>query len=470
MRFLNFLRAVLFVLVGMCASYLNASTFTQWTEDPLDPIYNPYPIALQEDYFPYVVFDANKFNGDGDAFFYKMWASGDNGTLALSNSDDGVNWTLKGQTNLPINSTFHGCVLYDVNGFGTGAKHYKIWYWTGVAGTTINVIQYSESMDGLLWDVPQSITQDLTFPLVTGISPGYFYHLYGPGFVQYNPQATSTPGQPYTFPYVMFFDTATEGFGPGTSVEQIGLAFSNDGLFWTRFGNEPILIPSGNATDWDGSHMYRPSLIKVSDTFHLFYSGSNDQIPGGVIYAHGIGHASSSDGINWALDPDNPIFYFEDGVAWRNGRTYTPFVLGSFCGAGSDGLFKMWFTGGTGDVAGVDQGIGYATLPCPNPPPTPPLPPKRFCGKVKKRHHRDHFRALKLLTRWKPSASSDVDFYKVYANGKPVKKVKSTCPLRYKKHRHTRHVHKKYAVTAVSTTGLESTPIKLKKCKKEKEE
>ncbi len=465
------MRKLFLVVLSVFSSFLTASSYTQWTEDPSDPIYNPFPIALQEDYFPYVIYDANKFNGDGDAFFYKMWASGDNGTLALSNSNDGINWTLKGQTNLPINSTFHGCVLYDVNGFGIGAKHYKIWYWTGVVGTTIDVIQFSESMDGLTWDAPISITQDATFPLVNGITPGYFYHLYGPGFVMYNPQATSIPGQPYTFPYIMFYDTSSEGFGPGTSVEQIGLAFSTDGLFWTRFGNEPVLIPSGNATDWDGSHMFRSSLIKVDNVYHLFYSGSNDQIPGGVLYAHGLGTASSTDGINWTLDPDNPIFYFEDGVAWRNGRTYTPFVLGDFCGQGKENVFKMWFTGGTGDVAGVDQGIGYATLPCPTlppPPPVPPAPPQQFCGKVKKRHHTDHFRALKLLTRWKPSPSQDVVLYKIFANGKLVQEVKSTCPLRYKKHRHTRQVHKKYTITAVSSRGLESTPVKLKKCKKEK--
>ena len=115
----------------------------------------------------------------------------------------------------------------------------------------------------------------MSFPLVTGISPGFFYHLYGPGFVIYNPSATRIAGQPYTFDYVMFFDTASEGFGPGISVEQIGLAYSIDGISWTRYGTQPILIPSGNtATDWDATHYFRPSIISSQGTYHMFFSGS----------------------------------------------------------------------------------------------------------------------------------------------------------------------------------------------------
>lgn len=108
----------------------------------------------------------------------------------------------------------------------------------------------------------------------------------------------------------------------------------------------------------------------------MFYSGSNGLDPVTTVpYAHGIGHASSTDGINWVRDADNPIFIYSNGITWRDSRTYTPFVLFSpFCDLGSCAtcFLKMWFTGGRGTVAGTDQGIGYATLPC---PPLPPLPP-----------------------------------------------------------------------------------------------
>ncbi len=363
---INFLLKFLLIAILSIGNSSLASVWTNWKEFPVDPIYNPYGTQiLPEDYWPFVIFNKNLFNGDGDRSFYKMWHQGPNG-IAISYSIDGSFWRLKGDTTL--SNLFHPCIIYDPNGFGGGPYNYRGWFWTGVAGVTPDVIQYSFSTDGINWLTPQPAMQDASSPIVTGISPGYFYHLYGPGFVIYNPNSTSTPGQPYTFPYVMFFDTSTEGTGPGLSVEQIGLAYSNDGVTWTRFGSVPIVIPSGSATAWDGNYAFRPSIILVQGIYHMFYSGSNDLIDPltTIPYAHGIGHASSSDGINWTLDPDNPIFIYSDGVAWRNSRTYTPSVLfDPFCTAAVRTCAKMWFDGGQGTVAGEDQAIGLATLTCP---------------------------------------------------------------------------------------------------------
>jgi hypothetical protein len=373
------IRLILFACFVSLAASLSASFWTDWTEDPAAPIYNPFSgQTLPEDYWPYVVFDQNKFNGDGDPVFYKMWHQGANanGSIALSYSNDGVNWTLKGETNLspaidPTRTAGHAVVLYDKNGFGVGGKPYRIWYWTLTpSSSNVGVIQFSQSSDGLTWDPPQPITQNPASPLVDSTT-FFFFQLYGPGFVIYNPTATSIPGRPYTFPYVMFYDIATSDQSSMTlPAEGIGLAYSNDGIFWTRFGSQPVLIPPGATTGaWDGTHMYRPSIIKDQGVYHMFYSGSNQFIDPAttVVYAHGLGHASSTDGINWTRDPDNPIFIYSDGVAWRNSRSYTPFVLFKpFCTLQSCfSPAKMWFTGGTGTVAGIDQGIGYATLPCP---------------------------------------------------------------------------------------------------------
>lgn len=430
-----------------------------WTEDPADPIYNPF-VSINEDYFPYVIYNRNLFNGDGDSVFYKMWHQGPNG-IALSYSNDGVTWNLRSSSVVPGNA-FHASVLYDQGGFGGGIYKYKMWFWTGVASTTVDAIQYCLSLDGVNWTPSLPITQDPLFPLAVGVAGEYFYHLYCPGFVQYNPSATSQPGQPYTFPYIMLFDTATEGLGPGTSVEQIGLAYSTDGIFWTRYGTEPIFIPSGNTTDWDGSHAFRPSLQVVQGVYNMYYSGSNENIPIGIPYAHGIGLATSTDGITWTRDSSNPIFICSDGVAWRNSRTYTPFVLfGTFTDAVQTNVcqFKMWFTGGSGDTAGTNQGIGYATAPCPE---TPILPPNKFCGKIKRKHHLHHHKHFILKTKWKPSPSQDVSFYRIYEKKKIVKKIKVTKPLFFKDKVHSHRAWKKFSITAVNTSGTESTHKKLR--------
>lgn len=354
-----------FLTLSLCVF---ASIWTEWTEDPSDPIYNP-----GKAYYPSITYDPNRFGND--SAYYKMWYE-DTNQIGLAYSDDGINWVdHSGEiTGLPSVGA-HPDVLYDPNHFGGGLYAYKMWFWNpNNPLTDISAIQFSQSTDGINWTTPVSISQDPTFPLVTGISPGYFYHLYGPGDVIYNSNATSIPGQPLTYPYTMFFDTSTEGLGPGTSVEQTGLAFSTDGLFWTRYGTEPIIIPSGNISEWDGRYIYQGSILMIDGLLHYFYSGSNGLPIGsdGNSTAHGIGHAYSTDGINWTLDPNNPIFYILDGVAWRDNRTYTPEVIfGPFCD--SNGCTaKMWFTGAnSSDI----RAIGFATLFIPAPPSPPPPSP-----------------------------------------------------------------------------------------------
>lgn len=352
-----YLKILLFFLV----TPVFASSWTAWQElSTQHSIHNPYQTPIRDDYYPFVLYDENQFNNDGDRVLYKMWHQGSN-TIAVSYSNDGINWKLKGETNLP--SASHAVVIYDKNGFGVGGKHYRIWYWNGITSSDdAGVILYSQSADGINWENPQPITQDAISPLVDANS-FFFYELTGPGFVMYNPKATSIPDQPYSFPYVMFYDVKT--YAQVTQIKSIALAYSNDGIHWSRYGNTPILIPSGNlANDWDATHLFRPTVFQSNGVFHLFYSGSNEYSDRAttVSSAHGIGHASSLDGLNWVKDTDNPIFIYSDTIAWRNTRTYTPYVLFyPFCKNQNSCLAKMWFTGGTNQL-GANQGIGYATL------------------------------------------------------------------------------------------------------------
>jgi len=357
-------------------TFVEASFWTNWTEFPADPIYNPYPNPTNtvEDYYPFVAYNANTFDGNnvpGDpAYFYKMWHQGPNG-IALSYSNNGVDWVLKGETNLvppfATSRPTHPVVLYDVNGFGGTPYTYRIWYWQGFntncAGTTITHLMYSYSQDGFTWLAPQSSLQNPLAEICQG-GVGLFALNGGPGFVIYNPNATSTPGQPFTFPYVLYFDATRT---VGVNQERIGLATSPDGITWSLVGSTPVLEPGPSA--WDSEYVFGARIIKAGDTYHMFYTGSNNVAAGTVPYAHGIGHASSPDGINWTKDADNPIFIYSNGVPWRNSRTWAPMVLfDEFCtnaGQCPTCVAKMWFSGGTGTSTGINQGIGFATLQCP---------------------------------------------------------------------------------------------------------
>jgi len=473
---------VLFMLACFSPAIF-ASPWTTWVEDPSDPIWNPFVQSDGEDYFPCVIYNKDKFNGDGDSYYYKMWHQGQDpinmrmadktdglrgfqpgtvsqpgvcGSIAISYSNDGISWILEGNTTITCDA-YHTFVLYDKHGFGGTPYKYRIWYWNGVVGTAPDVIKYSFSTDGINWLPPQSCAQDPLFPIVTGIFNTYFYHLYCPGFVIYNPTATSIPGQPYTFPYVLFYDIASESPYPPLilSNEAIGLAYSNDGITWTRFGSVPVLIPPGG-NGWDATYAYRPTVRFIDGQYHMFYCGSNDNIDHytTINYAHGIGHASSPDGINWTRDPDNPIFIYSDGVPWRDTRTYTPSVIFDTFSTDSCQPFfgKMWFDGGTGLIAGVDQGIGYATLQ--------PAAPSNVIGKIISNTFLNKTECILRIT-WNPSPSTGVALYRIFQCCKAVAEVPVTKPLVYNTCIRSNSCLD-FAVAAVTASGMESAFVAMR--------
>jgi len=355
--------------------YLFASYYTVWSEYPSNPVFDP---ALgSRAYYPYVVYDAGQFSGHGTSAYYKMWFAGDSG-VALSYSNDGIAWT-EYNNSVPLSGLIananHPVVVYDSAGFGGGAYYYKIWYWDGVAGP-VTSLRYAESVNGINWANDQPIQQhatDTALQLIAGwgIYGNYFYHMYGPGSVLYNASATNTGSatpsdktddQPMTYRYIMYYDSSSEGTSPEGSQEQTSLAYSVNGIYWIRYGNQPVIIPSGNTAEWDGWYIYRSHVVRAGSVYHLWYAGANGNSSIGTPYAHGIGHASSVDGLNWTIDTDNPALHVTDGLAWRNVRSYTPSVLydaARFSSHGDAYPYKMWYTGRN---AGGNTTIGYAWL------------------------------------------------------------------------------------------------------------
>ncbi len=351
-----------------------ASIFTAWTEYPSDPLTFPLDSAnLIEDYFPCTIYDADSFSGHGDAVLYKMWCQGKDlsnvANIALCYSSDGINWTLQSEavlTGVAVGvRPSHPFVLYDPNGFGGGPYYYKMWYWDLGRATVLTntlTVQSAESVDGITWTTPVANTQDATQFLANTNSTGNtpFYQLDGFGTVIYNPDATSTPGQPFSFPYAVFFDMAAF-HATSHYFEAVGLAYSSDGLHWFRYGTSPVLTPSTNTADWDGAYEYRASVLKLAGDgmYHMYYSGSNGvNSPNTLNYAHGIGHAMSADGINWTKDPSNPIFIITDGVAWRVNHVLAPSVVFAPINTCANQL-QMWFSGGD---TNSNKRMGYATL------------------------------------------------------------------------------------------------------------
>lgn len=448
------LRAVSYLAVCLYTTLLGASTYTDWTEYPGDPVFIPAGVQ----YTPCVIYNANQFNGDGAAFLYKMWYvdSGSPSTLSIAYSNDGINWTFG--SNLAISlvskSATHPFVLYDPAGFGGTPIRYKMWFWSGNFGQSDPAeIQYSESADGVTWIPAVGITQDPLAPLFGGVEGATFN--FGMGCVLYNPTPTSIPGQPYTFRYVMFYNTSAVD-DPLLGVINIALAYSDDGIFWSRYGSGPILIPSGDFSQWDGRLNWFASVIKLADGYHMFYSGAN--VVDSSHFYNGIGHASSTDGLTWSRDADNPIFLFSDGVAWRSRSTWSPCVITNFADPAQGGILKMWFDGSNNEA----DNVGLATLQLPTPPPPPviPNPPRHFRGEIKRIEERHH-KNFVLHAHWKPSTSPNIGLYRIYENGEKVATVLASSKRKFKIYLHSKK-HHVFTIRAVSTANVSSAPVRLK--------
>jgi hypothetical protein len=102
---------------------------------------------------------------------------------------------------------------------------------------------------------------------------------------------------------------------------------------WKAYPGNPIIEP-GKAGRWDCWAVMSMTVVRVGQTFHLYYEGGLTGC--GDLQ---IGHATSTDGLNWAKDPANPVLRPGKPGDWDEGATWDPFVIYE------DGVYKMWYGG-----------------------------------------------------------------------------------------------------------------------------
>jgi predicted GH43/DUF377 family glycosyl hydrolase len=123
-------------------------------------------------------------------------------------------------------------------------------------------------------------------------------------------------------------------------VFKIGYATSLDGMTWTKHGSNPIF--TGTSGGWDGFQVYAPSVVLDNGTYHMYFSGTDNDMS----QKWSTGHATSGDGISWTEASRKPIL-IPDG---------TDDSL-DYVGAMNDGgIWKLWYSHGGNYV------IGLATL------------------------------------------------------------------------------------------------------------
>lgn len=145
----------------------------------------------------------------------------------------------------------------------------------------------------------------------------------------------------FTAPDLVINGQPTDGKG------NIGYATSVDGINWTVYPS-PVLI-SGAQQNWDSASIAEPSVIKVGNTFHMFYSALDKW----SIENFQVGYTSSIDGINWTKSTHNPVLSIGSAGKWDRYWASHPGVIYD---SRSD-EFRMWYTGR--DTATIVSLIGY---------------------------------------------------------------------------------------------------------------
>lgn len=114
---------------------------------------------------------------------------------------------------------------------------------------------------------------------------------------------------------------------------------------WEWIKHQGPVLENGDPGSWESNGVGFPSVLLLNEVYHMWYGGIRDD-------AVEIGHATSTDGINWIKDSQNPVLKKGEAGSWDAGRVYLPTVV-------HDGsIFHMWYIGA--NYGGIENS-GYAT-------------------------------------------------------------------------------------------------------------
>lgn len=200
---------------------------------------------------------------------------------------------------------------------------FRMWY-AGSNSTSYDRIGYASSPDGLTWT---------KYPMPV-LLPG-----------NRQPGRTVWDSLEVSLGSVVWNGSAFLMWYSGRSVkdasESVGLAFSSDGVSWTKYQSNPVMTS-------DSNDLY-PYVIRVGNAYKMWYTE-------GTFPILWIDSAASIDGIHWTKNPEatlEPGAAFGQPGSWDGSAIYSPAVIYN----GS--AYWMWYTGGSGVTNRAT--VGYAT-------------------------------------------------------------------------------------------------------------
>jgi len=274
----------------------------------------------------------------------------------------------------PNNSAYDNQGVSQAKIYFDGTK-YMMWY-VGLANSMAHTL-YAESQDGINWSRP--ISSPVLSPGIAGtwdswavapgpvIKDGETYRMYYLGYSNPNDQfhiglATSSDGKvwhKYPTPVLVGSSNWERQISPHsilkidsvyylyyigrsqTTQDRIGVAFSNDGISWSKYSGNPIVIPTQS---WEVSGVSWPSVIYENGIFKMVYMKISS-------VTNAFGMATSTDGKTWTKLSNNPIFRAQNTY---NGWAYNDISYPGFLKTGNEyriyysgwnqGMYKIGFT------------------------------------------------------------------------------------------------------------------------------
>ena len=205
-------------------------------------------------------------------------------------------------------------VMYD-----NESKIWKAWYSSSLkdiaSGNNTMVIQYIESIDGIVWSTPIVSFEESKDP-----NAWDYTNVETPTVIK-NPNLNASVNQKYMMWYAGANDelSVSKNRTIGFSYYQIGLAYSADGKFFSRISpgiNNSlglVLIPTKELFGatlpgilGDGV-VADPEVLYQNNLFHMWFSCFAETAPVRSPLAYGLGHATSRDGVVWEFPNANPL-------------------------------------------------------------------------------------------------------------------------------------------------------------------
>jgi hypothetical protein len=222
---------------------------------------------------------------------------------------------------------------------------YQMWYQSYAAGTQREwthacTVSYAESADGIEWvrpDLGLYAFNDVADTNIVLLANGGTSHRYGASVIV--DRRDDDPARRYKMAH---FDFAIDEAAGGREYPGLNVAFSPDGIHWTKHPQAPLLRISyggfGEALPFQGPAEEGWSLpLTMSDAFDVAYDPPRDAFmlygkmwidgpDGGMHWKHALGRSQSRDFLHWSpaellLTPDEhdppfvefhttPVFFY----------------------------------------------------------------------------------------------------------------------------------------------------------------